>query len=167
MRAMICRRAIFLSSAFLCLGCASGGKGDSSTAICQDRSRFGFPERLSQEQLEDVRGLVRSIGAAGAELIPISGTQPDLLNRSEVAQASEREYPPRLRGQGISGTAHVTLLVTETGRVEHVEVSESAGHPALDQAAVRVAEGMEFTGLQSDGTPICYVTAIPVSFITR
>lgn len=167
MRAMICRGAIFLSSTVLCLGCASGGGGPSSTERCQDRSRFLFPERLSQEQLEDVRVFIQRIGAAGAELIPTSGTQPDLLNRSEVAQALEREYPPRLRDQGISGTAHVTLLVTEEGRVEQAEVSESAGHPALDQAAVRVAEGMKFTGLQSDGAPICYVTAIPVSFITR
>jgi TonB family protein len=51
--------------------------------------------------------------------------------------------------------------------VEHVEVSESAGHSALDQAAVRVAQRMEFTGIQWDGAPICYVTATPVSFLTR
>jgi len=135
--------------------------------MCQDRSRFGFPELLSQEQVEDVRSLVQGIGAAGAELIPILGTQPELLNRSEVAQALQRAYPADLRNQGISGTAHVTILVTENGRVEKVEVSESAGHAALDQAAVRVAQEMEFAGAQWDGTPICYVTAVPVSFTTR
>jgi TonB family protein len=167
MRATEYLRAIILSSTVLCLGCASGGGGHGSTALCQDRSRFGFPERLSQEQLEDGRDLVQRIGAAGAELFPISGTQPDILNRSEIAQALEREYPPTLRNQGISGTAHVTMLVTESGRVEHVEVSESAGHAALDQAAVRVAQGIEFSGLHSEGAPICYVTAMPVSFITR
>jgi hypothetical protein len=46
-------------------------------------------------------------------------------------------------------------------------VWESAGNPALDEAAERVALGMEFIGFLSDGKPTCYVTAIPVSFIRR
>ncbi|NNM04197.1 MAG: energy transducer TonB [Gemmatimonadetes bacterium] len=100
-------------------------------------------------------------------MIPISDSSPDLLNRGEIAQALEREYPVGLRDQRVSGTAHVTLLVTENGKVEHVEVSESAGYPALDKAAVRVAQRMEYSGLLSGGVPTCYVTAIPVSFITR
>ena len=114
-----------------------------------------------------IDGDVAVIGAPGAELLLISGTRPVILNRIEIAQALEREYPPALRNQGISGTAQVIMLVTESGRVEHAEVSESAGHAALDQAAVRVARGIEFSELHWDGAPICYVTAGPISFITR
>ena len=117
--------------------------------------------------MTEVENLVQLLGLTGAELIPLSDPSPDILNRREVTEALAREYPPRLRDSGVSGTARVTMLVTEAGRVEQAEVSESTGNPGLDQAALRVAKVIEFSGLQTGGEPVCYLIAFPISFITR
>ncbi len=159
--------AILLSGTLLALGCATPVEDPSPPGHCQDRSRFGYPESLPQDQIGKVRGLIRSIGAEGAALFSIPGNRPGIVNRMEVAQALERTYPPLLKDEGISGTARVAVLVTESGSVEFVEISESSGHPELDEAARRVAMQIEFTGLQSDDAPICYVTVFPISFTTR
>lgn len=140
MRGRISWKAVILSGAALFSGCASGGGGPSAAGVCEDRSRFGFPDRLSREQLEEVRAFIGGVGAPGADFFPITSSPPDVLNRREIARALEREYPPVLRDGKISGTAEVTMLVTESGRVEEVGVLKSAGHPRLDEAAIRVAQ---------------------------
>jgi len=167
MRIMSSWSRILLAGILLSLGCSTPVETPTPAGRCQDRSRFGYPESLPQDQLGKARGLIQSIGAESATLISIPGNRPDIVNRMEVAQTLERVYPPLLRDQGISGTARVAILVTESGNVEFVEISESAGHPELDEAARSVAMQIEFTGLQSEGVPICYVTVFPISFTTR
>ncbi|HUH13484.1 MAG TPA: TonB family protein, partial [Longimicrobiales bacterium] len=70
--------------------------------------------------------------------------KPELKNSAEVQRALQRYYPPMLRDAGIGGTVNVWFFIDESGRVLRNQINKSSGHDALDQAAIRVAEIMEF-----------------------
>jgi protein TonB len=93
--------------------------------------------------------------------------QPDIKNRAEVARALEREYPPLLRDAGIGGTVQVWFFIDEQGRVQRTQVAESSGHKALDDAALDVANIIQFTpALNRDKTVPVWIS-LPISFTTR
>jgi len=93
--------------------------------------------------------------------------QPDIKNRTEVARALEREYPPLLRDAGIGGTVQVWFFIDEQGRVQRTQVAESSGHKALDDAAIDVANIIEFTpALNRDKTVPVWIS-LPITFTTR
>jgi protein TonB len=70
---------------------------------------------------------------------------PDILNRSEVVRAMEREYPPLLRDAGIGGTVRVYFFIDENGQVQDNRIDVSSGHAALDEAALAVAAVYRFS----------------------
>ncbi len=70
---------------------------------------------------------------------------PDILNRSEVVRAMEREYPPLLRDAGIGGTVRVYFFIDEHGVVQDNRIDVSSGHQALDEAALTVAAVYRFS----------------------
>ncbi len=70
---------------------------------------------------------------------------PDILNRSEVVRAMEREYPPLLRDAGIGGTVRVYFFIDENGQVQDTRIDVSSGHSALDDAALTVASVYRFS----------------------
>lgn len=70
---------------------------------------------------------------------------PDILNRSEVIRAMEREYPPLLRDAGIGGTVRVYFFIDENGQVQDYRIDVSSGHQALDDAALTVASVYRFS----------------------
>lgn len=93
--------------------------------------------------------------------------QPDIKNRSEVARALEREYPPLLRDAGIGGTVQVWFFINEQGSVERTQIAESSGHKALDDAAIDVANIIQFTpALNRDKTVPVWIS-LPITFTTR
>lgn len=71
--------------------------------------------------------------------------RPEILNRTEVMRAMEREYPPLLRDAGIGGTVVVYFFIDEQGVVQNTRVFQSSGHQALDEAAIKVAEVYRFS----------------------
>jgi TonB family protein len=93
--------------------------------------------------------------------------RPDIKNRSEVTRALEREYPPLLRNAGIGGSVHVWLFIDATGQVQRLQVKESSGHKALDDAALRVAGTMAFTPALNRERPVPVWIALPITFTTR
>ncbi len=70
---------------------------------------------------------------------------PRLTNRAEVQDALERYYPRTLKDAGIGGTATLYFFISEEGRVEKFQIHQSSGHDALDNAALRVADVMEYS----------------------
>jgi len=93
--------------------------------------------------------------------------KPGIKNRDEVARALEREYPPLLRDAGIGGTVQVWFFIDEQGRVQRTEVNESSGHRALDDAAISVANIIQFTpALNRDKTVPVWIS-LPIKFTTR
>jgi TonB family protein len=90
--------------------------------------------------------------------------RPQLMNSREVQQALQRHYPPLLRDAGIGGIAVVWVFIDETGRVRDARISTSSGYDALDQAALRVTELMQFTAARDRDTPVPVWIALPVTF---
>ena len=93
--------------------------------------------------------------------------RPDIKNRAEVARALEREYPPLLRDAGIGGTVQVWFFIDEEGRVQNTQVNESSGHKALDDAAIEVAEIIEFSPALNRDKRVPVWISLPITFTTR
>jgi len=107
--------------------------------------------------------------AQGETVIPVFtpySVRPSIRNFDEVVAALEREYPPLLKDAGIGGTVQVWLFIDEGARVVRVQVNESSGHKALDDAAIQVANVIEFTpALNRDqGRPVWI--SLPIEFTT-
>ena len=92
---------------------------------------------------------------------------PAITNRSEVARALEREYPPLLRDAGIGGTTVVWFFIDENGVVQNQVVNTSSGHQALDDAALRVAPVFEFTAALNRDKAVPVWVSLPITFVTN
>lgn len=90
--------------------------------------------------------------------------RPDLKNRREVATALQRYYPPLLKDAGIGGTVNVWFFIDEGGRVEKTLVKESSGHQALDDAAIKVANIMEFSPALNRDKKVPVWIQLPIVF---
>ena len=92
---------------------------------------------------------------------------PVLRNRDEMGRLLEREYPPLLRDAGIGGTVKVWFFIDETGKVVKTQVHTSAGHAALDDAAMRVGSKLEFSPATSEGHAVPVWISLDIKFETR
>jgi len=90
--------------------------------------------------------------------------RPELTNVAAVQQALVRNYPPALRDAGIGGTTVVWFLIDENGAVRTTKVSKTAGYPALDEAALRIAEVMTFTPAENRDEKVPVWVEIPIMF---
>jgi protein TonB len=93
--------------------------------------------------------------------------RPDIKNRSEIARAMEREYPPLLRDAGIGGTVTIWFFINEAGLVQNTVVNESSGHKALDDAALKVADVIQFTPALNRDKRVPVWISLPITFTTR
>ena len=89
---------------------------------------------------------------------------PILRNRTEVGRALVREYPQLLRDAGVGGSCEVWIRISESGEVQDVQVNQSSGHPALDQAALRVGQTMTFSPAMNRDKQVPVWVSIPITF---
>ncbi|MEJ2217904.1 MAG: TonB family protein [Gemmatimonadota bacterium] len=89
---------------------------------------------------------------------------PDLINRSEVAQALLKYYPPLLLQSGIGGRVKLWFYIDTEGRVLRTQVVESSGYPQLDAAAQQVAAMMRFSPALNRDQKIPVWVQLPVVF---
>ena len=106
----------------------------------------------------------RGAGIAAAPTFTPMTVRPELRNARQVASALVDLYPPLLRDAGISGTTNVWFSIDETGRVLQTRIAKSSGRAAFDQAALEVAERMEFTPAYNREEPVRAWVAIPITF---
>ena len=92
---------------------------------------------------------------------------PRIQNRAEVSRTLESAYPPVLRDAGVGGSAEVWLRLDEQGIVQDVQINASSGHPALDQAALRVGEIMRFSPAMNRDKVVPVWVSVPVTFQVR
>lgn len=90
--------------------------------------------------------------------------RPELRNSSEVARALERYYPALLRDAGIGGTVMVLFWIDESGKVVQHKIGQSSGYPAMDEAATKVADIMQFSPALNRDKPVRVVVQIPITF---
>ena len=90
---------------------------------------------------------------------------PRYENADEVRQAI-REFPALalLRDAGIGGTVHLNFFVDKTGAVADAKVAETSGHPALDEAALRVAKVFRFTPARNRDEVVEAWVSFPITF---
>ncbi len=93
--------------------------------------------------------------------------RPGVKNPDEVTRAMEREYPPLLRDAGLGGTVRVHFFIDEEGRVVNTLVAETSGHKALDDAALSVANIIEFTPALNRDKKVPVWISLPITFTTR
>jgi protein TonB len=93
--------------------------------------------------------------------------RPDVRNRREVEIAMEREYPPLLRDAGIGGTVLVWFYIDEEGAVQQTRVHTTSGHRALDDAALRVADIIQFTPALNRDRRVPVWISLPITFVIR
>lgn len=108
--------------------------------------------------------------AAGAQArvtLPENGPftePPQLLNRDEVVQLAKASYPEQVKAEGFAGTPTVRLYVDETGAVQARRIERSSAIPALDAAALKVADAMRFAPARNGDRPTHLWVSIPVQF---
>ena len=90
--------------------------------------------------------------------------RPELQNRDEVQSALVRNYPPLLRDAGIGGSPTVHFFIDETGTVKKTQISKRSGYPALDDAALRVAQTMRFSPAYNRDRAVSVWIEIPIVF---
>jgi periplasmic protein TonB len=90
--------------------------------------------------------------------------RPELRNTRAVQEALRRHYPPLLRDAGIGGTVNIWFFIDENGRVRNTRLAESSGYDAFDQAAIRVAEVMEFSPAYNRDQRVPVWVSLPITF---
>jgi periplasmic protein TonB len=93
--------------------------------------------------------------------------RPELQNQPEVQRALVRNYPPLLRDAGIGGTPVVWFFIDENGRVLRTQLSRPSGYPALDEAAIAVAQVMRFSPALNRDRRVQVWVEIPIVFTAR
>jgi protein TonB len=89
---------------------------------------------------------------------------PAILNREEVVRAMNSEYPPLLREAGIGGRTTVYFHIDEEGVLTDVRLDESSGHPALDNAALAVAQRFRFSPALNGDERVPVWVLFPITF---
>jgi TonB family protein len=93
-----------------------------------------------------------------------SDVPPVLVNRDEVRDLLQRQYPASLKADGVGGRVVLWMRVDEIGTVAEARVQESSGYEALDEAAQFVAAGMQFSPAENKGEPVSVWIAQPIDF---
>ena len=76
-------------------------------------------------------------------------------------------YPSSARRLGVQGTTLLSVLVADDGRVANVLVTQSAGHPDLDQAAADAVRRWRFEPARRGTEKVAMWVQLPVEFRLR
>lgn len=104
--------------------------------------------------------------AAAPTFTPMT-VRPELRNASTVQAALVRNYPPLLRDAGIGGSPVVWFFIDEGGKVIKTQLSKSSGYTALDEAALKVADIMQFSPAFNRDKKVPVWVEIPVVFTAK
>jgi len=86
---------------------------------------------------------------------------------SVVGTLPAPQYPSKARSRGWEGRVVLSLSIDEHGHVVAVEVAESSGRAALDEAACDAAREWSFAPALYDDSPVAGTLRVPVRFELR
>ncbi len=72
-------------------------------------------------------------------------------------------YPPPARRRGKEGRVVLTLLIDQTGKVQKIDVTESAGY-GLTEAAVAAVKKSTFAPARVNGRNVVSRAVLPIRF---
>ncbi|NJL99620.1 MAG: energy transducer TonB [Synechococcaceae cyanobacterium SM2_3_2] len=90
--------------------------------------------------------------------------QPDVLAQPLLGQNPAPIYPRQARQLNQQGNVWLRAKVNQQGQVEEVEIQDSSGFPALDQAAQQTVQGWRFSPAKLNNQPIDSWVIFPISF---
>lgn len=105
-------------------------------------------------------------GIEAPEAVPYD-VAPRLVNAPEVEEQLRQSYPPKLREQGISGSAVVFIFIDRYGQVTEVRPRTRSSRTEFNRAAESVVRAMRFEPAKADGEPVGIWTIQEVSFSAR
>jgi TonB family protein len=73
-------------------------------------------------------------------------------------------YPPEATRVYARGAVTIRVHITADGTVGGVDVAESSGYAALDQAAVKCAERWRYKPATKDGNPVAVLTMYKIAY---
>jgi periplasmic protein TonB len=86
------------------------------------------------------------------------------INPPVLIRKVEPEYPPTARTMRLQGTVILQAVITTSGTVENVQISQSV-HPLLDQAASKAVVQWQYRPATLKGRPIKVYFTVTVRFI--
>jgi TonB family protein len=98
---------------------------------------------------------------SGKRKVVVSG---GVLNGKAVSKPAP-EYPAEAKAAGAQGVVTVQILVDEEGNV--VSANAVAGHPLLQDAAVRAARAAKFSPTRLSGQPVRVSGVVTYNFVLR
>ena len=110
--------------------------------------------------------VVRGVPLSQGPVFTPMTVRPELLNTAEMQRALMESYPTTLREAGISGTPVVWFFIDSTGAVVKTQLSKTSGYPALDEAALGVAQAMRFSPALNREQKVAVWVEIPIVFRT-
>jgi TonB family protein len=126
----------------------------TACSTVQESSIRPCPPGAGDPQAEGARDLATRPG-----VVPPRPADPEA-----AVALLEREYPEDLRAVGLGGTVRLLVHVDAYGRVLEAQIEEGSGLPLLDDAAIAVAEALEFRpGRRGDCTVPVWVR-MPIEF---
>ena len=104
--------------------------------------------------------------SAGPTFTPYD-VAPEVTNPEEVQRALTRQYPPLLRDAGIGGTVQIWIFIDGFGKVRRTLLDSSSGHRALDNAALQIAEIIQFNPALNQNRAVPVWISYPITFRIR
>jgi TonB family protein len=108
--------------------------------------------RLGLDSIQDKAEVSSSPSYPGGEALMHAFIQQNL------------RYPEEAQRRNIQGRVYVQFIVTETGKISNIEVSQSV-HPLLDFEAIRVIKMMpKWIPATEEGKPVKAIIKLPMQF---
>jgi len=106
---------------------------------------------------------------AGSSIAAIAPTAPPLPRISQPARPRggyqvRPSYPATARRAGAEGTTVLRVHVRADGTIDDVQISRSAGHAALDEAAAAAVARWRFEPARSGSEAVAVWVLVPVEF---
>lgn len=150
---------------------AGAAEAEAAPSTAAERAAVVAEQRAATERAGTEAGETEAgdaeVDIAAAPVFTPYTVKPDYVNGPEIMRALEREYPPLLRDAGIGGTALVWFFIDANGEVKNQQIQESSGHPAIDEAALRVAPVFRFTPALNRERAVPAWVQLPITFTTR
>lgn len=129
------------------------------------------PPSLSAPLLEATTGLRATTAVSIASSRPVAvsstvttGAVPSLLATPIYRVNPEPPYPATARRRRQEGLVLLAVRVTSQGRASRIELKQSSGFPALDEAAWQAVRGWEFEPARLGALAVESEIEVPVRF---
>ena len=122
--------------------------------------------QTSEDETQEAQRTQESAVQATPSFTPFT-VAPAITNRQEIVEALERSYPPLLRDAGIGGRVLLFFYINALGVAEEIQIHESSGHQALDEAALRVGSVYRFSPALNRDEPVPVWVLFPITFQAR